>query len=130
MDFISKITNFIPTISWVKVGIGAAIIGAIFAGIHGIIVYGQQSEIIKQLEKDTQQQQKQNEESLKAAQAAAEANILALKKERDDAIYINLQAQQQLDSIKTIKPSDDKMVSPIIANTLNWLRSHRVSGDH
>ena len=64
MDFISKITNFIPTISWVKVGIGAAIIGAIFAGIHGIIVYGQQSEIIKQLEKDTQQQQKQNEESL------------------------------------------------------------------
>ena len=130
MDFLSKITGFFGAIPWVKIGIFTAIVSGIVYGVHVIKFSGEQAQEIIQMKKDTEEQHKQDAASIQALKDQYARDTQAMQKEKDDAVAIAKNTQQELDRIKNSKPSGDGAIRPVLADTLGWMRGHGSSDDH
>ena len=129
MDFLSKITGFFGAIPWVKIGIFTAIVSGIVYGVHVIKFSGEQAQEIIQMKKDTEEQHKQDAASIQALKDQYARDTQAMQKEKDDAVAIAKNTQQELDRIKNSKPSGDGAIRPVISDTLSWMRGRGAGGN-
>ena len=129
MSFLSKIAGMIPGIPWVKVGLIGLLVSGILYGVHVIKLSGAQESIINQLRLASAQQHEQDTKTIQALKDQYGRDILALNKERADAVQLAQATQQELDAIKNSKPGDDANISPVLSNTLSWLRGGRNPGN-
>jgi hypothetical protein len=124
MDLLSKITGFLGGIPWVKVGVFTALVSGVLYGVHVIKLSGEQAEVIKEMQADAAQQKKQDAAAIQALKDQYKRDTEALQKEKTDAIEVTKETQQQLDKIKNSGPSADGPVSPVLSDTLSWMRAH------
>lgn len=124
MDLLSKILGLAGGIPWVKVGIFGIIISGVLYSVHILKLSGEQSEIIKQLQAETQMQKKQDAAAIQSLKDQYARDLLSLNKERDDALQIARATQEELDNIKNVSPNKDGVTRPIIVDTLSWMRDY------
>ena len=124
MNFLSNITGFFTGLPWVKIGFFAAIASGLVYGVHVIKLSGEQAQIIEQMKKDTEQQQKQDQAAIQSLKDQYARDTLALQKEKDDAVKLAADTQQEIDHIKAYPSSGDGVIRPVLADTLGWMRGH------
>jgi len=112
----------LSNIPWMKVGAAALAVSLIIFGIWGIKKYGEQSQILIQQRGQAEIQHTEDEAALRALKTQYELDLKSIQKEKDDALHIATDAQQQLEKIKYAPQSGDGAIRPVLADTLNWMR--------
>ncbi|MDE2097897.1 MAG: hypothetical protein KGL39_11660 [Patescibacteria group bacterium] len=130
MALLSRVKDFIFGLPWGQIAILIGAIGGIVFVVHMVEVYGKQSQLIDQLKADIQTQQQKDQEALIELKTEYQKNTEALTMERDNALEIAKSTQQQLDMLSNTPQKDDADISPVLSNTLDWLRQQHAGNSN
>lgn len=121
-SWITKIPSVVTGLPWLQIGAFAGIGALILFGVHRIglsYTYEQQN---AQYKSDEEAIQTKAQEEAATAKQRYDTDMKVMTDQTNYALNIARTATAQLEDIKHEQPSDDSFASPVLTNTIEWVR--------